>query len=152
MLNWPNRLRRCRPCFFLILFSLLMLSMLFIMLPRAAASADRINEVLDLEPEINDAPTMKETEGEGGYISFQNVTFSYPGAEEPALQDISFSARPGQVTAIIGGTGSGKSTLINLIPRFYDPTSGAMRPDARRATSTRGRRRRCSARARPTPG
>jgi ATP-binding cassette subfamily B multidrug efflux pump len=113
----------------LILFSLLMLSMLFIMLPRAAASADRINEVLDLEAEINDAAVVKESAGEGGYITFQNVTFSYPGAEEPALQDISFSARPGQVTAIIGGTGSGKSTLINLIPRFYDVDSGSILVD-----------------------
>ena len=110
----------------LILFSLLMLSMLFIMLPRAAASADRINEVLDMEPEINDAANVKDAEGQSGYISFQNVTFSYPGAEEPALQNISFSARPGQVTAIIGGTGSGKSTLINLIPRFYDVDSGSI--------------------------
>ncbi len=110
----------------LILFSLLMLSMLFIMLPRAAASADRINEVLDMEAEIHDAAMVKETEGEGGHITFQNVTFSYPGAEEPALQDISFTARPGQVTAIIGGTGSGKSTLINLIPRFYDVDSGSI--------------------------
>jgi ATP-binding cassette subfamily B protein len=113
----------------LILFSLLMLSMLFIMLPRAAASADRINEVLDIEADIHDAPMVTETEREGGYITFQNVTFSYPGAEEPALQDISFRARPGQVTAIIGGTGSGKSTLINLIPRFYDVDSGGILVD-----------------------
>jgi ATP-binding cassette subfamily B multidrug efflux pump len=108
----------------LILFSLLMLSMMFIMLPRAAASADRINEVLALEPEINDAETVKDTDVEQGYVTFEHVTFSYPGAEEAALNDISFSVRPGQVTAIIGGTGSGKSTLINLIPRFYDVDSG----------------------------
>ena len=110
----------------LILFSLLMLSMMFIMLPRAAASADRINEVLDMEPEINDAEIVKDTGVEQGYVTFQHVTFSYPGAEEPALNDISFSVRPGQVTAIIGGTGSGKSTLINLIPRFYDVDSGSI--------------------------
>jgi ATP-binding cassette, subfamily B, multidrug efflux pump len=113
----------------LILFSLLMLSMMFIMLPRAAASADRINEVLAIEPEINDAATVKDTDTEQGYVTFQHVTFSYPGAEEPALHDISFSARPGQVTAIIGGTGSGKSTLISLIPRFYDVDSGGVLVD-----------------------
>ncbi len=113
----------------LILFSLLMLTMMFIMLPRAAASADRINEVLAIEPEINDAETVKDTDTEQGYITFQHVTFSYPGAEEPALNDISFSARPGQVTAIIGGTGSGKSTLISLIPRFYDVDSGSVLVD-----------------------
>jgi len=113
----------------LILFSLLMLTMMFIMLPRAAASADRINEVLAIEPEINDAATVKDTDTEQGYVTFQHVTFSYPGAEEPALNDISFSARPGQVTAIIGGTGSGKSTLISLIPRFYDVGSGSVLVD-----------------------
>ncbi len=113
----------------LILFSLLMLSMMFIMLPRAAASADRINEVLDIESEINDAEIVKDTGVEQGYVTFQHVTFSYPGAEEPALNDISFSVRPGQVTAIIGGTGSGKSTLINLIPRFYDVDSGSILVD-----------------------
>ncbi len=113
----------------LILFSLLMLSMMFIMLPRAAASADRINEVLDMESEINDAEIVKDTGVEQGYVTFQHVTFSYPGAEEPALNDISFSVRPGQVTAIIGGTGSGKSTLINLIPRFYDVDSGSILVD-----------------------
>jgi len=113
----------------LILFSFLMLSMMFIMIPRAAASADRINEVLDMEPEINDAETVKDTDVEHGYITFQHVTFSYPGAEEPALNDISFSVCPGQVTALIGGTGSGKSTLLNLIPRFYDVDSGSVLVD-----------------------
>src|SRR5215469_3900924 len=113
----------------LILFSLLMLSMMFIMLPRAAASADRINEVLAMEPEINDAEKVKDTDVGQGYVTFEHVTFSYPGAQEPALNDISFSAVPGQVTAIIGGTGSGKSTLINLIPRFYDIDSGSIRVD-----------------------
>jgi ATP-binding cassette, subfamily B, multidrug efflux pump len=110
----------------LILFSFLMLSMMFIMLPRAAASADRINEVLAIDPEINDAEKVKDTDTEQGHIEFQDVTFSYPGAEEPALSNISFSVYPGQVTAIIGGTGSGKSTLINLIPRFYDVDSGSI--------------------------
>src|ERR1700694_588530 len=108
----------------LILFGLLMVSMLFIMLPRAAASADRINEVLAMEPEIEDAEQVKRADEMKGYIEFQDVTFSYPGAEEPALNNISFSARPGEVTAIIGGTGAGKSTLVSLIPRFYDIDSG----------------------------
>src|SRR6266851_338948 len=108
----------------LILFALLMISMMFIMLPRAAASADRINEVLEIEPEIKDADQVKLADKQKGYVEFQNVTFSYPGAEEPALSHISFSAAPGEVTAIIGGTGSGKSTLVSLIPRFYDIDSG----------------------------
>ena len=108
----------------LILFALLMISMMFIMLPRAAASADRINEVLAIEPEIKDTDHVKQTDKQKGYVEFQNVTFSYPGAEEPALSNISFSAVPGEVTAIIGGTGSGKSTLVSLIPRFYDIDEG----------------------------
>jgi len=107
-----------------ILFSLLMLSMMFIMLPRAAASATRINEVLATEPEINDAEQVKRADAQRGYVEFQDVTFSYPGAEEPAISNISFKAVPGKVTAIIGGTGSGKSTLVSLIPRFYDIDSG----------------------------
>lgn len=112
-----------------ILFALLMLSMMFIMLPRAAASADRINQVLDIEPEIKDAATLQDSDAERGYVEFQDVTFSYPGAEEPAISNISFQARPGEVTAIIGGTGSGKSTLVSLIPRFYDIDSGRILVD-----------------------
>jgi ATP-binding cassette, subfamily B, multidrug efflux pump len=107
-----------------ILFAMLMLSAMFIMLPRAAASATRINEVLGMQPEIVDADTLKHANREVGQVRFEDVTFSYPGAEEPALSHISFSAHPGQVTAIIGGTGAGKSTLISLIPRFYDVDSG----------------------------
>src|SRR5579859_3931245 len=107
-----------------ILFALLMVSMMFIMLPRAAASADRINEVLDIRPEIRDADQVRRADEQRGYVEFEDVTFSYPGAEEPALSNISFVARPGQVTAIIGGTGAGKSTLVSLIPRFYDIDSG----------------------------
>src|SRR6266516_1544181 len=107
-----------------ILFALLMVSMMFIMLPRAAASADRINEVLAIVPEIKDADQVKWADEKKGYVEFQDVTFSYPGAEEPALCNISFSASPGEVTAIIGGTGTGKSTLVSLIPRFYDIDSG----------------------------
>jgi ATP-binding cassette subfamily B multidrug efflux pump len=112
-----------------ILFALLMVSMLFIMLPRSAASADRINEVLAMQPGINDAPQVKRADEQRGYVEFQDVTFSYPGAEEPALSNISFSARPGQVTAIIGGTGAGKSTLVSLVPRFYDIDSGQILVD-----------------------
>jgi ATP-binding cassette, subfamily B, multidrug efflux pump len=112
-----------------ILFSLLMVSFLFIMYPRAAASAGRINEVLTLAPGITDASLTRKAEGERGYVEFRGVTFAYPGAEEPAIRDISFSAKPGEVTAVIGGTGSGKSTLVNLIPRFYDIASGAILVD-----------------------
>jgi ATP-binding cassette, subfamily B, multidrug efflux pump len=112
-----------------ILFALLMVSMMFIMLPRSAASADRINEVLAIEPEINDVANARQAEDLQGYVEFQDVTFSYPGAEEPALSHVTFSARPGQVTAIIGGTGAGKTTLISLIPRFYDIDSGSLLVD-----------------------
>lgn len=114
----------------LILMSVMMMSMLFIMLPRASASADRINEVLNRTPAIRDKEEMQARHGHArGSLIFENVTFSYPGAESPVLTNISFEARPGEVTAIIGGTGSGKSTLINLIPRFYDVTSGSVKID-----------------------
>jgi ATP-binding cassette subfamily B multidrug efflux pump len=112
-----------------ILFSLLMVSFLFIMLPRASASAGRINEVLAMVPGIEDPAATRKADAEQGHIEFRNVTFGYPGAEEPAIRDISFSARPGEVTAIIGGTGAGKSTLVNLIPRFYDVASGSILVD-----------------------
>ncbi len=108
----------------LILFSMLMLSFLFVMLPRATASAARINAVLAMRAEIIDPANPRHAGEQRGYVDFEDVTFSYPGAEEPAIAHISFSARPGQVTAIIGGTGAGKSTLVNLIPRFYDVDSG----------------------------
>lgn len=112
-----------------IMFSLVMVSMMFVMIPRAAASAVRINEVLDMEPIIKDTVTGKKPSqaGQRGLVEFDNVSFSYPGAEQPAIQNISFTAKPGQVTAIIGGTGSGKSTLISLIPRFYDVQEGSVR-------------------------
>ncbi|MPQ33491.1 ABC transporter ATP-binding protein [Clostridium estertheticum] len=112
-----------------ILFGFLMLAMVFIMIPRAQASAIRINEVLDMEPEIIDSKNTKLADKQSGYVDFKDVTFSYPGADQPAISNITFSARPGETTAIIGGTGSGKSTLINLIPRFYDVTSGAILVD-----------------------
>ena len=109
-----------------ILFSLLMLSMLFVMVPRAQASAVRINEVLDTEPEIKDPIQLNPAGIKRGYVEFREVTFSYPGAEQPALSKITFEAKPGEITAIIGGTGSGKSTLVNLINRFYDVESGSI--------------------------
>jgi len=109
----------------LILFSFVMMSMLFVMIPRASASAKRINEVLDTDFTIKEASNLKYTdENTKGKIEFENVSFSYPGAAEPVLSNISFKAVKGEITAIIGGTGSGKSTLINLIPRFYDVTKG----------------------------
>lgn len=108
-----------------ILNSLIMLSMMFVMVPRASVSADRINEVLDTVPEIVDPLSAKEA-SQRGELEFKDVTFSYPGAEQPAVQNISFRAGPGEVAAIIGGTGSGKSTLLNLIVRFYDVDSGGV--------------------------
>ncbi|MDD2421697.1 MAG: ABC transporter ATP-binding protein [Heliobacteriaceae bacterium] len=114
-----------------IMFSLFMFSMLFVMLPRAAASATRINAVLDVEPEIKDPENPKPATGEKGVVEFRQVTFSYPEAEQPALRDISFKAGPGEVTAIIGGTGSGKSTLVNLLLRFYDVDQGGIFVDGR---------------------
>ncbi|MDG0813253.1 ABC transporter ATP-binding protein [Cohnella rhizosphaerae] len=111
-----------------IMFSMLMLSMMFVMVPRASASAVRINEVLEMSPVVNDAPHVRAGRAElRGVVEFDDVTFSYPGAEQPALKNVSFRAEPGEVTAIIGGTGSGKSTLVNLIPRFYDVDSGSIR-------------------------
>ncbi|MFO0703222.1 MAG: ABC transporter ATP-binding protein [Patescibacteria group bacterium] len=111
-----------------ILFSLLMVAMMFVMIPRAEASAKRINKIFDMEPEIIDKNNLKPKEMHG-YVEFQNVTFSYHGAEAPAISNISFKATPGQVTAIIGSTGSGKSTLVNLVPRFYDTSSGKVLVD-----------------------
>jgi len=112
-----------------ILFGFLMLSMVFIMIPRAQASAIRINEVLDMDSEILDPQNTILADKESGYVEFKNVSFSYPGSEQPAINNITFSANPGEITAIIGGTGSGKSTLVNLIPRFYDATTGSVLVD-----------------------
>jgi ATP-binding cassette subfamily B protein len=102
-----------------------MMSMMFIMIPRASVSAQRIAEVLDTGVIILDPKEPKHFEkGSKGVVEFNNVSFRYPGAEEDVLKDISFKALPGQTTAIIGSTGSGKTTLVNLIPRFYDVTGG----------------------------
>lgn len=115
-----------------IMISVLMVAVMFVLIPRAQASAVRINEVLDMKAEIEDPKNPeKSDEGKKGYIEFKNVSFSYPGAEEKALSGISFSAKPGETTAIIGGTGSGKSTLINLIPRFYEADGGEILVDGK---------------------
>ncbi len=108
-----------------IIMSFLMISVMFIMLPRASVSAQRINEVLETEPVIRDKEVpARFPEDFKGIVEFKDVTFAYPGADEPALKHISFTAKPGETTAFIGSTGSGKSTLVNLIARFYDVTEG----------------------------
>src|SRR5262245_14780350 len=114
-----------------ILFAVFMVTAMFVMLPRASAAAARINEVLDVAPEIVDPPNAvpPQLATKRGHVEFQDVTFQYPGAEEPALTGVSFTAHPGEVTAIIGGTGSGKSTLAGLIPRFYDVNQGRVLVD-----------------------
>lgn len=125
-----------------IMFSLIMVSMIFIMIPRASVSAMRINEVMDIEPKIKDPELSAEEKIKSkedidnintdtdnkkrGNIEFENVCFCYQNCEEFAVKDISFNAKPGEITAIIGSTGSGKTTLINLIPRFYDVTRGSI--------------------------
>lgn len=113
-----------------IVMAFLMLSMLFIILPRASVSADRIAEVLDTEIHIHDTgEPVKFVEPFRGVIEFRNVSFRYPGADEDVLHNVSFTAQPGQTTAFIGSTGSGKSTIISLLPRFYEVTKGAILVD-----------------------
>jgi len=113
-----------------IVFAFLMLTMMFIVLPRSVVSARRINEVLQTKPIIVDPENPKAfSDSFKGTIEFRNVSFKYPGAKKGALQGISFTAQPGQTTAIIGATGSGKSTILNLIMRFYDVTKGSVRVD-----------------------
>jgi ATP-binding cassette subfamily B protein len=111
-----------------ILFAIMMATIMFVMVPRAAVSAGRIREVLDTEPAIHD-PADPVSPERRGLVEFRDVEFRYPGAEEPVLRGISFTANPGQTTAIVGGTGSGKSTLVNLVPRLYDVTAGAVLVD-----------------------
>jgi len=108
-----------------IIMAFMMVSMVFVMLPRAIVSTQRINEVLDTEPVIKNPKSPVKFKGDlKGQLEFKDVFFRYPSAEEDLLKNINFTAKPGQTTAIIGSTGSGKSTMINLIPRFYDVTSG----------------------------
>ena len=112
-----------------IVMAFLMISIISILLPRASVSANRINEVLETEPEIKDKPIeelQKFDESKKGLVEFKNVSFKYPDADTEILEDIDFTAEAGKTTAIIGSTGSGKSTIVNLIPRFYDVTGGEL--------------------------
>lgn len=110
-----------------IVMSFLMISMISIMLPRASVSANRINEIVDTIPKIKDKnDTKKFNPNKKGLVEFKNVSFRYPDADAEILEDINFTAKPGETTAIIGSTGSGKSTVVNLIPRFYDVTGGEL--------------------------
>ena len=113
-----------------IVMAFLMISMISIMLPRASVSANRINEVLETEASIKDKKETKKFDpNKKGLVEFKNVSFRYPDADTELLEDINFTAEPGKTTAIIGSTGSGKSTIVNLIPRFYDVTGGELRID-----------------------
>ena len=112
-----------------ILLSVLMATIMFVMVPRAAASAERIQQVLETEPSIVDPATPAIDVPARGLVEFDDVEFRYLGAEEPVLSGVTFTACPGETTAIVGSTGSGKSTLISLIPRFYDVTAGSVRVD-----------------------
>ena len=113
-----------------VIFSFLMISIIFILVPRAAVSAKRVAEVISTDSSVSNPKVAKKIKADSkGRIEFKDVTFTYPGADLPVLTDINFSAEPGQTTAFIGSTGSGKSTLINLIPRFYDVSAGQVLVD-----------------------
>jgi len=113
----------------MIIMSFLMIGMLSVMLPRAGVAADRIKEVIDTESTICDKPDCKKLENVKGVVRYEHVSFAYPGADEDVLTDLDFEARPGETTAIIGSTGCGKSSLVQLIPRFYDVTGGKITID-----------------------
>lgn len=113
----------------LIIMSFLMLSMMSVMLPRASVAADRIQEIIDTDVTVQDAAGANKLEAPRGVVKYDNVAFAYPGADENVLENISFDAKPGQTTAIIGSTGCGKSTLVQLLPRFYDVTEGSITID-----------------------
>jgi ATP-binding cassette, subfamily B, multidrug efflux pump len=114
---------------FQILFAIMMAVVMFVMVPRAAVSAARIQDVLSAEPSVNDPPVAVPAPAAAGRVEFRDVEYRFPGAEDPVLRGISFTCGPGETTAIVGSTGSGKSTLINLIPRFYDVTAGSVLVD-----------------------
>lgn len=109
-----------------VLFSVLMLSFIFVMYPRAAVSAERVNEVLEVVPTITDSDDTRSLHNTTPSVEFRNVTFAFAGSEEAAVRDVSFTAKGGTTTAIIGSTGSGKTTILNLIERLYDPTAGTV--------------------------
>jgi ATP-binding cassette, subfamily B, multidrug efflux pump len=111
-----------------VLFAIMMATFMFVIVPRAAVSSERIAQVLDTQPSIHD-PAEPVRPARSGHVEFRDVEFRYPGAEDPVLRSISFVAGPGETTAIVGSTGSGKSTLINLLPRFYDVTGGSVLVD-----------------------
>lgn len=113
----------------MIIMSFLMIGMLSVMLPRAGVAADRIKEVIDTESTICDKPDCKKLEAVKGVVRYEHVSFAYPGADEDVLTDLDFEARPGETTAIIGSTGCGKSSLVQLMPRFYDVTDGKITID-----------------------
>ena len=112
-----------------IMMAVIMLTLVFVMLPRASTAAARAQEVLETEPSIKNKGETKDNTAKKGYLTFKNVTFKYPGADKPAIENLSFEAKPGEITAIIGGTGMGKSTVVNLIPRLYDVTEGQVLVD-----------------------
>ena len=112
-----------------IMMAVIMFTIVFVMLPRAATAADRAAEILATEPVIQNKAETKNNTDKKGYLEFRDVTFKYPGAEKPAIENLSFVAKPGETTAIIGGTGMGKSTVVNLIPRLYDVTEGQVLVD-----------------------
>lgn len=113
----------------MIVMAFMMLTMIFILLPRVSVSAKRINEILDTECSVTDGPGAQPKPEDAGTLEFRNVSFKYPGAEDYVIRDVSFSAKKGETIAFIGSTGSGKSTVVNLIPRFYDVTEGEVLVD-----------------------